>query len=646
MVFTRTARQALKWLGLGVAMVLGLIAVLCIAIALTDPNRLRGRVARLAAGGSGREIRIDGAMHAHLWSWTPELSAERVTVGNPSWTPPGVNAEIGRISLAVDLRALLSGRLLFERVKLQSVSLHLIRDAAGLANWQWVDPRIRRGKGLPLMHSLSLENARVTLQDDRRHLKFDGVVSARDLPGPVRPAPLRIDAAGQLNGRAVTFAVNADPLALVRRNRRYRFAFLERSSGTTVRGSGSLPRPFDVLWLETTYDAQGEDLRDLYFLTGLGLFDTGRYRLTGKLVREGNHFEFGDLVARSGASDVHGELSVESAVAHRAQVSATLSSQRMRMADLGLRAAGRAGEPTGLLPARPLPIAGLRASEWSLSYRARTLEWGRLMLSALEGHARLDHGVLNISPLSAELQNGRIHARLRLDAARQLPAAQLDGRIVDLPLDQFGHKPGHDPLVDGVLEAHIDLSGRGRSLREIGASAQGTVTAVLPHGQIRAALADLAGLDLQRGLGLALSKDRKDTGLRCAVASFDIHEGSATARTLIVDTQPTVITGQGTVRLDSGALDFTVRGHPKHVSLMRVRSPLLIGGTVLHPAFRIAPRSALAQAGAAVALGVVLTPVAAALAFVDPGLASDANCTGLMEDARDKGVPVAGTASR
>jgi uncharacterized protein involved in outer membrane biogenesis len=227
-----------------------------------------------------------------------------------------------------------------------------------------------------------------------------------------------------------------------------------------------------------------------------------------------------------------------------------------------------------------------------------------------------------------------------------VPAAELDARIVDLPLDQFGRKSDRGPPVEGLLEAHVDLAGQGRSLREIGSSAQGTVTAVLPHGEIRAALADLAGLDLQRGLGLVLSKDRKDTGLRCAVASFDIHAGTATARTLVVDTEPNVITGQGVVRLDSESLALTLQGHAKHLSVLRVRSPVLIRGTLAHPSISIAPRNALAQAGAAIALGVVLTPVAAALAFVDPGLATDANCTGLLSEARDEGVPPTGTASR
>ena len=43
------------------------------------------------------------------------------------------------------------------------------------------------------------------------------------------------------------------------------------------------------------------------------------------------------------------------------------------------------------------------------------------------------------------------------------------------------------------------------------------------------------------------------------------------------------------------------------------------------------------MAGGALALGVLLTPVAAMLAFVDPGLAKDADCTALLAQARSGG---------
>jgi hypothetical protein len=54
------------------------------------------------------------------------------------------------------------------------------------------------------------------------------------------------------------------------------------------------------------------------------------------------------------------------------------------------------------------------------------------------------------------------------------------------------------------------------------------------------------------------------------------------------------------------------------------------------PRIGIEPEKALAQAAAATALGTLLTPVAAILAFVDPGLAKNADCAALLSQAESK----------
>ena len=77
---------------------------------------------------------------------------------------------------------------------------------------------------------------------------------------------------------------------------------------------------------------------------------------------------------------------------------------------------------------------------------------------------------------------------------------------------------------------------------------------------------------------------------------------------------------------------------------MRVRSPVLIRGTLKHPTVGIDARNSIVQAGEAVALGVALTPIAALLAFVDPGLAKDADCATLLAEAKTDGVHVNPTA--
>jgi hypothetical protein len=54
---------------------------------------------------------------------------------------------------------------------------------------------------------------------------------------------------------------------------------------------------------------------------------------------------------------------------------------------------------------------------------------------------------------------------------------------------------------------------------------------------------------------------------------------------------------------------------------------------MLHPTVGINVGKFAAQAGAAAALGTLLTPVAAALAFVDPGLAKNKDCSTVLEQA-------------
>jgi len=63
----------------------------------------------------------------------------------------------------------------------------------------------------------------------------------------------------------------------------------------------------------------------------------------------------------------------------------------------------------------------------------------------------------------------------------------------------------------------------------------------------------------------------------------------------------------------------------------------LVQGDLRHPSFKVDAKKPAAQAAGAVVLGTLLTPVAALLAFVDPGLAKDANCAGLLAEASAHG---------
>ena len=74
--------------------------------------------------------------------------------------------------------------------------------------------------------------------------------------------------------------------------------------------------------------------------------------------------------------------------------------------------------------------------------------------------------------------------------------------------------------------------------------------------------------------------------------------------------------------------------------MLRLRTPVTVRGTLSDPKIGVQPGKLAAQTAGAVALGTLLTPLAAVLAFVDGGLAKDANCAALTaQAAQDKGIP-------
>jgi uncharacterized protein involved in outer membrane biogenesis len=633
--------RALKWTVGSLAVLLAAVALLAGAAALADSNHFRALFIRFVAGHIGRPIRIEGALEAHLLSLTPRLIAERVTIDNPPWMPPGPTAEIAKLSLSFDLLPLFANSFVIRSLDAQGAALHLQRNAEGRANWQAHEPgSAAPDGGPPLIHALSMPDARLELDDARRNLKFTGTVSAQDAPGPGDVKPLHIDGAGKLNGKAVSFALNADALATVRAEQAYRFAYDERSVGSRLSGRGALPRPFDFHEVDATFEATGENLKELYYLVGLSMPNTGSFRLSGTFARRGRHFQYNDLLVSSGQSDMRGTVSIDT-LHGASKLEADLHSQSLRLADLGARAASRAAAQAPkplLLSDIALPLAGIRRADAVVDLHAQSLIVGHMTLHAFAAHMTIDHGLLILAPLSASFPEGKGTGRVRFDATHELPAAELDLSIADLRLGQFDRKGAGQPPFDGLLQARLMLKGHGSSLHQFAASSNGTVTAVLPHGAIRASFAELAGMDLTRGLGLMMRKDQQETGIRCGIASFEVHDGTMNTQSMVIDSDPVLITGTGQIHLESEALELAIRGQPKHLRLLRFHAPVMIRGTLAHPAFGIDAHGALPQTGAAVALGIVLAPLTAVLGFVDPRLAKDADCAALLAEGKTDGV--------
>jgi uncharacterized protein involved in outer membrane biogenesis len=228
-------------------------------------------------------------------------------------------------------------------------------------------------------------------------------------------------------------------------------------------------------------------------------------------------------------------------------------------------------------------VDGIRRGDVLMSFHARELDAGFATLHTVAGRIVVDHGILTIPNLAATISDGRVSAQIKFDARQEIPKATLGMTFSNVRLGQFSRKDPSQPPMDGLLQGRLDLRGRGRSIHEIIADADGTVTATLSQGMLRASLAELIGLDL-RALGLMLTNNKEDAPVRCGVVHFQARAGTLTAATLVLDTDPMVITGRGSIQLGTEQLDLQLQGQPKHVRLLRLQAPVSIHGMLKHPA--------------------------------------------------------------
>lgn len=632
------------------------IAVLLLVLFTLDWNTMRGPVSRFASARLGREVHIDGNLRVHLFSWEPWMKAERVRVANPRWLPNSQMGQLDRITIQVRLWSLLFGPTIYPLVEVDRPDVALVRDSTGRANWKFsaTPDNNPTALDLPPITRFVINDGHVTLRDAKSRLTFDGAFSSHEQIGGKRADAFVLDGKGTLRGLPLTASVRGGPLLHVDANKPYALDVDVHHGGTHIVASGALSRPFTLGSFTAKTRVSGPSIADLYFLTGVAMPNTSPYRLTGTTTRDGFVYTFSNFGGTVGKSDLFGNLTVDTSTG-RPNLRASLESKSLAFSDLGPLIGSTPGEGTTVrvktasgtrtvisnarvLPDMPLRVERVRGTDAIVDYKADTIRSQDLPLRQLKLHLTLDHGVMRFNPISFTFPQGRLSGTAKIDARGKVPVNDVDARIVDIQLAQFFG--GAHPLIEGTMEARAKLHGAGDSIHKAAAAATGTLTLVIPHGAVRKSYAELSGIDVTPGLFELLGNDKTDTNLRCAVAHFEARSGSLISEQLVADTDGVRIDGHGTVNLDTEGMSFVVQGHPKSFKLIRVRAPITIGGTLGSPDVGIKAGSAIAQGGIAVALGALLSPLAAILPFVDPGLGKDANCTALLSGAKAEGAPV------
>ena len=653
-------RAALYWIG---GLFAALIVAIVVILSVFNWNMLRGPIARFASDATHRSVRIDGDLKVHLLTLTPQVSIGGLKVGQPAWNGSGDMAQIDKVVVQVKLIPLLTGKIVMPLFEIDRPILDLKRDATGRANWDIGDKKpASKPFKLPPIQRFIINQCRLTYVDLGRKLSLSGVIDSNENAGGASAHAFSLTGKGTLNNNPFGLNITGGALLNVNANAPYPFSGDVRSGDTRIQASGTIAKAFDLSAYTTSLHVTGPDLARLYDLTGLPAPNTPRYDLRGKLTHSGKLYQVDGITGVVGSSDLSGRFSVD-LKSGRPFLNAQARSRSLDFNDLatllGAAPAGKAAvnatadqkavnahlaATQRILPDSTLQVDRLRKIDARLDFYAESIKDTVLPIKDAHLKLSLDHGLLILDPLQFNFPQGRLVSSISLNARGAVPVTTLDARLSNLQLKNFVPGPkGEDVPIEGDLAARVKLSGRGDSVHKAAAASNGAVTVVIPHGHIRSAFAELLGVNLGKGLGLLLSKNKDAADIRCGIASFDVKDGVLHADQVVFDTDVVKVTGTGQIDLGDESLDLTVTGDTKKFRVTHVFLPITIGGHLRSPTIGVQPGPAVAQGGVAVALGAVLTPLAAILPFVDLGLAKNADCAALMNDAKQAAAPVKGT---
>jgi AsmA family protein len=640
-----------KWLA-----PLATVAVaIVVAIAVWDWNWFKGPLAARLTLAAGRSVTIDGPLDVDLGRVT-RITLRGLAIANERDFEGEHLATAEEIRVALEVMPLLRGRLVIDRVAVKHPNLNLVRHKDGTGNWNLgrAQPESKSDGAerdeIPVVRLMTLEGGELMFTDQSRDMKLKGSIGAIGQSDEDAPK-VDLKVQGTLAGRQLRIAIDGGSIMMLKESREpYPFTIDAVLSETKVRFEGTAIEPMKLQGVEAKVAAEGPNAADLFPLFGIPAPETPPFSVTADLRRGAETYEITSLKGKIGDSDISGDMNVDPR-GKRLGVKGKLHSKMLDFDDvgpmLGLPPATGPGETASpeqrrqaealrksprILPDAKLSLDKVRAVDAELVYTADKVNAPGAPLEGVAVTAILKDAVLDIKPLRLGVAGGRAEAIIRLDARRDIVNTNADIRFNGFDLKQFFEAAPVKNAAQGEMYGRVQVAGRGNSIREMLGGANGQVGAIVDHGIVSNLLMELAGLDIFESLGLIATKDKPVT-LNCFVVDMVIENGLAQPRALVLDSSDTTITAEGPINLKDESLNVTMKPHPKDVSLLSVRVPVHIRGTLKSPSITPDAAALAARGGAAAALGVLLTPVAALLAFIDPGDKIEVNCPALVDAA-------------
>ena len=636
------------WLAIVAAVVVAPVA--SIAIFVLDANVLRAPISKYIGQRLDRSFVINGDLKISLFNH-PHVEMNDVVLGNAPWGSAPAMVSVARAVIGVELLPLLRGRLVLPEVELIQPDVLLERDVDGEANWTFdhnEEAQSGTSSNPPELRSLWIKSGKVAYRDpvaqtDVR-LEIDSDRAAGDAQSLIRfsgRGSLRNDEF-HVEGRAGSL------LELKESGKPYRLDVKANAGDTKASFAGTLV-PLKLETIEGDIEVSGTDLAKLYPIVPVPMPRTAAYRISGHVVRDGQKYSVHGLKGRVGSSDLEGRASIDLS-AKRPMLAADITSQRLDYKDLAgflgapppansrpgpaaqKRGAQKPDDTGKVLPSKPYSLERLRAVDADVRFKGKSIIAPQIPLDNMEVVLKLKDGKLVLAPLDFGVAGGHVSSHITLDARSDVIQTQADATAKNLEVKALLPKLKEGEGSAGKLGGRAKLTMKGNSIAQMSASANGELALIMAQGRASTIALVLTNLDLANATQYLLRGD-PNAPVYCAVVHASMREGQLAPDIFVIDSSEENIKGEGAIDFKDEQYQLRLVARSKHRSLIALRGPIRIAGTFQHPQIRPEAGPLALRVGAAVALGVVLTPAASLLALVDLGGAKDSNCAALTDQA-------------
>lgn len=613
------------------------------AISLFDWNMLKPYVERQVEKKTGRVFMIRGNLDVSL-SFTPKISMEGLSLANADWGTRQPMLAIDKLSFRINPWKLLGGEIVLPEISISRPEVLLEKNRDGKRNWDF--KKEEKETELPKMGRLMIDQGKLIFRDPKTETDITARIATDSASADARETPLNIVAEGKFTSLEFTSQVHGGAvISLMDRNLPYPIRGNARIGTTHAAFDGTITGLQALSAMDLKLQLDGNDLSALYPITGIVVFPSPPYRISGRLLHRKTEWSLKEFSGQVGKSDLGGSILFDTG-GERPMLRGDVISRVLDLEDLrgfvGARKgpqpqdspaekqekkASMAAQRDRLLPDQEFRVDRLRAMDADIKFTGESILNKDLPVEHLITHTRIDNGLM-VLDADFTVAGGSINADVTVNARSDPPAAeaQVDVKRLQLPKLFPKMELTHESL--GLIGGRARIKSRGKSVGTLLGSADGRFGLIMSGGWISNMMLEIVGLDGAEILKFLVIGD-KNVKVRCAVADFDIKMGLMKSEAFVIDTTDTNILGDGHINLAEETIKMKLSPEPKDFSIVSLRTPVHLSGTFKEP--KIYPDKMLAiRVGAAVLLGVFATPLASLIPLIETGPGEDHNCRALI----------------